>query len=187
MGEIWVVRHGETAWSAVGKHTSWTDIPLTPRGEAQARAMGPRLDRPWDLVLSSPRQRARRTAELAGLSPAVDEDLREWEYGAAEGLTTRELSVDRPWSQWDQPLGESVEELATRVTSLLDRLPSGAVLLVAHGHVLRVLSAIYLGLDPRVGKHLVLGAGHLGVLGHEHDYPALLAWNVALSPERPLG
>jgi probable phosphoglycerate mutase len=177
VAELWVVRHGETAWSAAGRHTSWTDVPLTPAGEDQARALAPRLARHWDLVLCSPRQRARRTAELAGVEATVDEDLREWEYGDAEGRTTEELSRDRPWNQWDGPLGEPLEALANRVRGLLARLPDGDVLLVAHGHVLRVLTAVHLGLEPVAGRHLVLGPGRIGVLGHEHTWPAVLAWN----------
>lgn len=177
MGQLWVVRHGETAWSASGRHTSTTDVPLTPRGEEQARALGPRLARPWDLVLCSPLQRALRTAELAGLSPVVEPDLQEWQYGEAEGRTTAELSVGEPWNQWDHPLGETLTHLATRVQRVLDGLPDGEVLLVAHGHVLRVLTAVYLGLPPVAGRHLPLGAGRVGVLGHEHSWPAVLEWN----------
>jgi probable phosphoglycerate mutase len=177
MGQIWLVRHGETAWSASGRHTSTTDVPLTPRGEEQARALGPRLDRPWDLVLCSPLQRALRTAQLAGLEPTVEPGLQEWRYGEAEGRTTAELSRDAPWDQWDHPLGESLEELATRVRGVLDRLPDGDVLLVAHGHVLRVLAAVFLGLEPHAARHLVLDPGHVAVLGHEHWWPAVLEWN----------
>jgi probable phosphoglycerate mutase len=112
------------------------------------------------------------------LDPVLDDDLREWDYGPAEGLTTAELSSERPWSVWDDPLGESLAELAARVRRVLARLPDGDSLLVAHGHVLRVLAAVYLGLDPADGKHLVLQTGRLAVLGHEHDYPAVLAWNL---------
>ncbi len=177
MGQIWLVRHGATTWSESGKHTSTTDEPLTPAGEDQARALGPRLARHWDLVLSSPMERALRTAELAGLSPIPDPDLVEWEYGAAEGCTTAELSREKPWNQWDQPLGESLEHLAGRCRALLDRLPDGEVLLVAHGQVLRVLAAVYLELEPVAGRHLVLGPARIGVLGREHSWPAVLEWN----------
>jgi probable phosphoglycerate mutase len=178
MAEIWLARHGETEWSAAGRHTSSTDIPLTPTGEKQALELCARLDRPWDLVLSSPLSRARRTAELCGFTPVLDDDLKEWDYGAAEGLTTAELSRERRWSVWDDPLGETLEQLAARVGRVLARLPDGDSLLFAHGHVLRVLAAVYLGLAPSDGKHLVLGTARLGVLGHEHDYPAVLAWNL---------
>jgi probable phosphoglycerate mutase len=179
MAEIWLARHGETEWSASGRHTGRTDLPLTPTGEKQALELAERLDRPWALVLSSPLARARRTAELCGLSPELDDDLQEWDYGAAEGMTTSELSAERPWSVWDDPLGETLEQLAARVRRVLERLPEkGDSLLVAHGHVLRVLAAVYLGLEPVDGKHLVLQTGRLGVLGREHDYPAVLAWNL---------
>jgi len=177
MSELWVVRHGETAWSAAGRHTSSTDLPLTPAGEEQARALAPRLARHWDLVLCSPLQRARRTAELAGVDAQVDPDLREWEYGEAEGRTTAELSREKPWNQWDCPLGESLAHLAARVRGVLERLPEGDVLLVAHGHVLRVLTAVYLGLEPIAARHFVLGPGRVGVLGHEHTWPAVLEWS----------
>lgn len=175
--EIWVVRHGETAWSASGRHTSSTDVPLTAVGEEQARALGPRLARQWDLVLTSPMQRARRTAELAGLTPDVDDDLREWEYGGAEGRTTEELSTGQPWSVWDEPLGESLAALAARTRRLLARLPDGDVLLFGHGHGLRVLTAVYLELAPTAARHLVLGPARIGVLGTEHTWPALTGWN----------
>jgi probable phosphoglycerate mutase len=178
VGEIWVVRHGETEWSAAGKHTGRTDVPLSAVGEEQARGLTFRLNRDWETVLSSPLSRAARTAELAGFSPLLDPDLEEWDYGAAEGLTTAQLSAAKPWSVWDEPLGETLEELGARVQSVLDRLPDGDVLLFSHGHVLRVLAAVYLGLPPAAGKHLVLDAARIGVLSHEHDYPVVRTWNL---------
>lgn len=179
MRQIWLLRHGETEWSRSGRHTGRTDVVLTERGEAGARALAPRLDRPWAAVLSSPLQRAWRTAELAGLSPSREPDLMEWDYGPAEGLTTAELSAERPWRVWDDvPLGETVEHVAQRVRRVLARLPvEGDSLLVAHGHLLRVLAAVYLGLDPREGRHLVLEPCGLAVLGREHEWPAILRWN----------
>lgn len=175
----WLVRHGETEWSKSGRHTGTTDVPLTADGEAQARSLAPRLSRPWALVLASPLQRAWRTAQLAGVTATVDDDLREWDYGPAEGRTTAELSADGPWSVWDAAgLGESLEQVAERVRRVLDRIPAdGDTLLVAHGHLLRVLAAVYLGLDPRDGRHLRLDAGKVGVLGREHDWAAVLEWN----------
>lgn len=174
------MRHGSTAWSETGRHTGLTDVPLTADGEAQARALAPRLARPWALVLASPLQRAFRTAELAGLAPEIDEDLREWDYGPAEGRTTAELSADGPWSVWDDvPLGETLAQVAERAGRVLARLPSeGDVCLVGHGHQLRVLAAVYLELIPRDGRHLVLKPGAVCVLGSEHDYPAVLSWNL---------
>jgi probable phosphoglycerate mutase len=178
VGEIWVVRHGETEWSAAGRHTGRTDIPLTEAGEEQARGLTFRLNRDWEAVLSSPLQRAVETARLAGFEPVVDDDLVEWDYGAAEGRTTAELSADAPWSVWDQPLGETVTQLGGRVRRVLDTLPEGDVLVFGHGHCLRVLTAVYLGLPPVAGRHLRLDPARVGVLGHEHDWPALKAWNL---------
>ena len=134
MGELWLVRHGETAWSQTGRHTGRTDIELTARGEQQATALRPRLARPWAAVFTSPLQRAARTAALAGLDATVDDDLREWDYGPAEGLTTAELSTDGPWSVWaDPPLGETVQDVGRRVAAVLARVPldRGDVCLVA--------------------------------------------------------
>lgn len=181
MGELWLVRHGETEWSRSGRHTGRTDLPLTPEGALQAKALTPRLDRLWAAVLSSPLARAARTAELAGLAPVLDGDLQEWDYGPAEGLTTAELSAEQPWSVWaGPPLGETLEQVAGRAAAVLGRLPldAGDVLLVSHGHLLRVLAAVYLGQDPRLAKHLVLRPARIGVLGREHDYPALLGWGL---------
>lgn len=175
-----MVRHGETEWSKSGQHTGRTDLPLTAEGELAARALKPRLDRAWTVVLSSPLQRARRTAELAGFTPSLDDDLMEWDYGPAEGLTTRQLSTDKPWSVWDDvPLGETLEQVASRVRRVLARLPKdGDTLLIAHGHLLRVLTAVYLQLRPQDAQHLVLKPCGLAVLGHEHAAPALLGWNL---------
>ena len=179
MADIWVVRHGATEWSASHRHTGRTDIPLTTEGEEQALGLSRVLSRPWVAVLCSPLHRARRTAELAGLDYVIDDDLVEWDYGPAEGLTTAELSADGPWSIWaDPPLGETLSQVAARCRAVLDRLPTdGDVCLVAHGHLLRIMAAIYLGLEPVQAKHLVLGPARIGVLGHEHDYPALTGWN----------
>jgi probable phosphoglycerate mutase len=184
MAELVLVRHGQTAWSRDGRHTGHSDIPLTPDGEADARALGPRLQRPFGLVLTSPLSRASRTATLAGLSAQVEPALVEWDYGPEEGRTTAEARETRPgWSVWDDTgLGETLEQLATRQRRVLERvrpvLDGGAdVCLVGHGHALRVLAACWLGLAPGVGQQLVLGAGSVSVLGHEHGSPAVLTWN----------
>ena len=180
MGELWLVRHGETQWSRSGRHTGRTDIMLTARGEQQAAALRLRLARPWAAVLTSPLQRATRTAALAGLDASVEADLREWDYGPAEGLTTAELSTGSPWNVWDDPpLGETVQDVGRRAAAVLARLPldRGDVCLVAHGHLLRILTASWLGLPPRDGRLLVLAPAHLSVLGHEHEQRVVLSWN----------
>lgn len=179
--ETWLVRHGQTSWSLSGQHTGLTDLPLTTEGEREAAALRTRLDRPWALVLTSPLQRAARTARLAGLQAETDRDLCEWDYGPAEGLTTEQLSTrGQLWSIWDDvPLGETLPQVAGRCARVLARAAAaeGDVCLVAHGHVLRVLTAVYLGLPPVTAQHLVLSPAHITRLGHEHATPALLEWN----------
>ena len=192
MGEIVVLRHGQTEWSRSGQHTSVTDVPLLPEGEERARQLAPTLGRrEFAAVWVSPRQRARRTADLAGLTAtAVDEDLVEFDYGGYEGRTTAEISEElgRPWSVWRDPVvpgespGESVDDVGRRVDRVLERararLDDGDVALVAHGHVLRVLTARWLGLGPEAGALFALPAGAYGVLGHEHARPVLTGWGL---------
>jgi probable phosphoglycerate mutase len=190
MGEIVVVRHGETEWSRSGQHTSVTDLPLLPDGEEQARALGKSLSgRRFVDVWTSPRQRARRTAELAGLTAtAVVDDLVEVDYGGYEGRTTAEIreELGHPWTLWkdgtvpgDTP-GETLQQVAARVDRVLarvgPRLADGDVALFAHGHVLRVLTARWLGLAPEDGALLPLRAGSYGVLGYERERQVLSAW-----------
>ena len=176
MGESWVVRHGLTEWARDRRHTGRTDVPLLAAGEQAARDLAPRLDRHWDVVLASPLQRAWRTAELAGLTPTAEPDLVEWDYGPAEGRTTAEMGPG--WSVWGTPtLGETVEQVAVRCRRVLDKA-HGETVLIAHGHVLRILTAVYLGLDPLNAKHFVLEPTRIGILGHEHDWPALTGWNL---------
>ncbi|WP_091609289.1 histidine phosphatase family protein [Micromonospora mirobrigensis] len=186
MSEIVLVRHGETTWSASHRHTSYTDLPLTPDGERQARALGGVLvGRHFARVLSSPRQRALRTAQLAGLTvDAVDEDLAEWNYGDYEGRTSDDIQADHPgWNIWadggpggetPEQIGARVDRLLARVTPLLDR---GSVALVGHGHSLRVLGARWIGLPPAGGGKLRLDTATVSVLGHEHGRPVILRWN----------
>jgi broad specificity phosphatase PhoE len=190
MGEIVVLRHGQTEWSRSGQHTGVTDLPLLPEGERQAHALGRSLaGRTFNEVWVSPRLRARRTAELAGLTPtAVDDDLVEVDYGGYEGRTTADISEElgRDWSVWRDGTvpgatpGETLTEVGARVDRVLDRarqlLADGDVALVAHGHVLRVLTARWLGLPPKDGALFALAAGSYGVLGHEHARPVLTAW-----------
>ena len=184
MAELVLVRHGQTEWSRDGRHTGLTDVPLTAAGEGEARGLRLRLARPYGLALTSPLQRAARTAELAGLVAEVDPDLVEWDYGAEEGRTTAQARQTRPgWSVWDDTgLGETLAQVAERQRRVLDRvrpvLDDGQdACLVGHGHSLRVLAACWLGLPPGVAQQLVLGAGSVSVLGHEHGCPAVLSWN----------
>ncbi len=190
VGEIVVLRHGQTEWSRDGKHTGITDLPLLPEGEHQAQGVRRALaGRRFVEVRVSPRQRARRTAELAGLrETAVDEDLVEVDYGGYEGRTTAEISAElgRQWSVWrdgtipGKTPGETLQAVGDRVDRVLDRvrgrLVDGDIALVAHGHVLRVLTARWLGLSPEAGALFALAAGSFGVLGHEHARPVLSAW-----------
>jgi probable phosphoglycerate mutase len=182
--ELWVVRHGETQWSASGRHTSVTDLPLTPRGEGQARALAAGLTgRPFDLVLTSPRARARRTAALAGFPDAeVDPDLVELAYGDYEGLTTVQIRESVPaWTVWSAPSpgGETADQVGARLDRVVARARAagGRVLVFGHGHAGRVLAARWLGLPPTDGRLFVLDSATVSVLGHEHDEPAVLRWN----------
>jgi probable phosphoglycerate mutase len=186
-GQVLLVRHGETAWSAVGRHTSVTDLPLTDVGEEQARALRPRLaGRTPALVLTSPRQRARRTAELAGWGTAeVDEDLVEWHYGDYEGRTGADVRAEVPgWSLWTHPVpgGETADEVAARLDRVVERCRAVTsqgrdALLFAHGHALRSLAARWVGLPVADGRLLYLGTGTLSVLGEHRGDPVVLRWN----------
>jgi broad specificity phosphatase PhoE len=197
MGDLIVLRHGETEWSLAGQHTGRTDIPLTPRGEAAAAALAPLLSR-RDIVavFSSPAQRAVSTAALAGLAHAKpDPDLWEWDYGGYEGLTTGQIQETRPgWYLWRDGVipgdaehpGETVEQVGERADRVLARvtplLADGDVAVVAHGHMLRVLTARYLRLEPTAGKLFRLDTGTLSTLGTEHAEPVITSWNVPPSP-----
>ncbi|TDB79183.1 histidine phosphatase family protein [Micromonospora sp. KC721] len=190
MSEIVLVRHGETTWSASRRHTSYTDLELTPDGERQARALGGALGgvlggRRFARVLTSPRRRALRTAQLAGLMiDRTDEDLVEWNYGEYEGRTTADIHDDHPdWNLWTDgcPGGESPEQVGQRVDRLLARvtplLDQGSVALVGHAHCLRVVGARWIGLPPSGGGKLRLDTATISVLGHEHGRPVILRWN----------
>ncbi len=182
---IWLVRHGETEWARLGKHTGRTDITLTELGREQAAAVAGRLaGRPFALVLSSPLSRALDTARLAGFADRVEtnNDLLEWDYGADEGRTTPEIRLDRPgWTIWrDGPRdGELIGQVATRVDRVirLAREQPGDVLVFAHGHVLRVLAARWLGLAPSRGQLLALSTATLSILGWERESPVIERWN----------
>jgi probable phosphoglycerate mutase len=197
MGELILVRHGETEWSVAGRHTGRTDIPLTPSGEAAAKALGPLLSR-RDIVavFTSPARRAVTTAAFVGLDNAQpDPDLWEWDYGGYEGLTTPQIQETRPgWYLWRDGVipgdaahpGETLEQVAQRTERVLARvtplLANGDVVLVAHGHVLRVLTACYLRLPPADGRLFRLDTGTVGALGTEHAEPVIASWNVPPSP-----
>jgi len=185
-----LVRHGQTEWSANGKHTSRTDLDLTEAGVRQAEALKPALaGRAFVAVLVSPRLRALRTAQLAGLTAStVDEDLVEWDYGDYEGLTTPEIRVHRPdWSLWTDgcPAGESPEEVGARLDRVLDRvrplLVDGDVALVSHGHALRVVGARWIEQPVGFGARLGLDTATLSELGFEHHKESIRAWNVPAS------
>lgn len=183
--ELYLVRHGETEWSRSGRHTSTTDLDLTEKGVAEAVALGRELDRrDFDLVLTSPRLRARRTAELAGFADAeVDDDLVEWDYGDYEGITKEQIREDVPeWRIWTHPVpgGESAEQVMARLTRVRDRvIASGArrAIVFSHGHALRVLALSWLGLDVAQGGRFPLQTAHVSVLGHEDGTPCLRKWN----------
>ncbi|MER6383376.1 histidine phosphatase family protein [Streptomyces sp. NPDC001250] len=192
MGDLLLVRHGETEWSRSGQHTSWTDLPLTGHGEEQAKSLAPLLtDRTYARALASPLHRAIRTAELAGLSGVVpDPDLHEWDYGGYEGITTVDIHRARPgWDLWTDGVppgpeghpGESPEQIGARADRVLARLApalaEGDVVLVAHAHVLRVLTARRLGLPPAEGRLFQLATGTVSRLSTEHGRPVIAEWN----------
>jgi broad specificity phosphatase PhoE len=190
-GSLVLLRHGETEWSKSGQHTGLTDVPLTARGEKLGAQTTELLTgRVFSLVLTSPLQRARRTAHLAGLADAeTDDNLVEWDYGGYEGLTTNEIRqrVGHPWSVFDGGVipgataGESIEEVAARCRKVIDRampyLATGDVALVGHGHCLRILASVFLRQEPRFGAQLMLQAGSVSVLGWEREMPVIDSWN----------
>jgi len=182
--QLWLVRHGETEWSASGRHTSRTDLDLTDAGVEAARSVADKLrGTSFARVLSSPLLRARRTAELAGAgSPELVEDLHEWDYGDDEGLTTAQIRESRPgWTVWrDGPQGgETCAEVGARADRVVElvRAVDGPVLAFSHGHFSRVLGARWLGLEVTEGAHLALSTASVSVLGWERDTPAVLHWN----------
>ncbi|MER5206610.1 histidine phosphatase family protein [Streptomyces sp. NPDC002825] len=199
MGDLLLIRHGETEWSAAGRHTGRTDLPLTPDGEAEARTLAPFFaGRSFAFVRTSPLRRARDTAELAGLRGAeTDADLCEWDYGGYEGRTTARIHETRPdWSLWrdgvpphpDGRPGESAEDVGRRADRVLARvtpLLAGAAedgVLVAHAHLLRVLTARYLGLPASEGRLFLLTTARVGRLSREHGLPVIAGWNQRPTP-----
>jgi broad specificity phosphatase PhoE len=195
MDELILLRHGQTEWSQAGRHTGRSDVPLTARGEAAAAKLAPLLaGRQIQAVFTSPAKRAVRTAELAGLTGGItDPNLWEWDYGGYEGRTTGEIQQERPgWYLWRDGIipggaghpGESIAQVGARADAVLGRVcpllagHDGDVALVAHGHILRVLTARWLGLDPAAGRLFKLDTGTVSTLGTEHDEPVIASWNV---------
>jgi broad specificity phosphatase PhoE len=195
VAQLILLRHGETEWSMAGRHTGRTDIPLTPHGESVAAELAGTLSRyRIRAAFTSPAKRAVRTAELAGLTGAKpDPDLWEWDYGGYEGRTTAEIQAERPgWYLWRDGVipgdaahpGESIEQVGARADAVLARVRpllatgDGDVVLVAHGHVLRVLTGRWLGLEPTAGRLFRLDTGTVSTLGTEHDQPVITSWNV---------
>ncbi len=183
---IWVIRHGETAWSLSGAHTGRTDLPLTPEGERKAEAIRAKLSgHQFALVLTSPLERAQRTCEIAGLGAQaqIDPNLMEWDYGDYEGRTTDEIREERPgWFLFRDgvPNGETVAQVGARALDVIDRAlkADGDVALFAHGHILRILTACWLELAAEDGKLFRLDTAGIGVLGYEHETRVILRWNV---------
>ena len=179
------VRHGTTEWSLTRRHTGRSDIPLEPEGRAQAAEVGVRLaDHCFALVLTSPLERARETCEMAGFGEVaqVCDDLAEWDYGEMEGLTTEEIRLDRPgWDIWVDGVvgGETLEEVARRARRIVELVcdASGDVLAFAHAHILRIIAATWIGLEPRSGRSFSLEPASVSVLGWERDTPVVLRWN----------
>jgi probable phosphoglycerate mutase len=193
VGELLLIRHGQTEWSRSGRHTGRTDIPLTGAGLAAGRALAPVVARRNIVAaFSSPAIRALRTAELLGLTSVhVDPDLWEWDYGGYEGRTTEDIRKSVPgWYLWRDGVvpgdqehpGETVGQVAARAEAVIGRvrplIADGDVALIAHGHLLRVLTACWLGLEPAAGRYFRLDTGTLSTLGREHDEPVITSWNV---------
>jgi probable phosphoglycerate mutase len=182
---IFLIRHGETEWSKSGQHTGRTDIPLTEEGRRRARQIGETLNgRPFGLVLTSPLARAKETCELAGYGGVaeVDHNLMEWDYGVYEGRTTLDIRKEDPiWSVWLSPIqsGESLDQVYARAKAVAERLVAhgGDAALFAHGHVLRILAAAWIGMPPIVGRSLALDTATISVLGYERQTRVIRQWN----------
>ncbi|MCW2760527.1 MAG: Phosphoglycerate mutase [Marmoricola sp.] len=182
--ELWVIRHGETEWSRDGRHTSRTELELTPEGEAVARGLSDRLAGvDFDLVLTSPRVRARRTAELAGFPDAhLEEDLTEWNYGDYEGMTTAAIREQVPgWTVWSHPCpnGETAEQVSRRFDRAVSKVRAhgGRVLVFSHGHASRALAARWLGQPVQEGRLFSLDTATISVLAYERESPTVARWN----------
>jgi probable phosphoglycerate mutase len=182
---LWLIRHGETAWSLSGQHTSSTDLALTAEGERRAAAVGKLLaGKKFAAVLTSPMARARETCRIAGYADGalVTDDLREWNYGSYEGLTTAEIQKSAPgWTIWTSapPGGETISQVAERARHVIRGAPEGEVAIFGHGHFLRVLAACWLDVAPEMGRCFALSTGSVSVLGYERESRVILGWNQA--------
>ena len=187
--KVYLLRHGETEWSRSGKHTSVTDVPLTETGRIAARRLQPVLAKEvFALVLTSPRQRARETCDLAGAGKQamIEPDLVEWNYGEYEGLTTKQIQLARAdWTLFRDgcPGGETPEEVAARADRVIGKVrkAEGNVALFAHGHIFRVLAARWINLPANYGAHFLLDTATLNVLGYYYASPALKIWNAPIA------
>ena len=187
--ELWLIRHGETEWSLSGAHTSYTDLPLTPHGREQAAALAPVLAKvSFDLVLTSPRQRAQDTARLAGVhtQAEIEPNLQEWNYGIYEGKSTPDIQKDEPgWNVWRSPItgGETLAQVAVRAQAVIDRClqHGGRCALFAHAHIFRILAGVWTGPGPALGgdfgEHLGLSTASISVLGLERQTRVINRWN----------
>jgi broad specificity phosphatase PhoE len=191
--ELWLIRHGETEWSKSGAHTSYTDLPLTDHGREQAAALAPVLAKvQFDLVLTSPRQRAQETAKLAGVHAAaqIEPNLQEWNYGEFEGKSTPQIREEIPdWNVWRSPItgGESLGEVSARAQAVIDRCleHGGRCALFAHAHIFRILAGVWIGPGAAdgtaqggaTGEHLALSTASISILGWERDTRVISRWN----------
>jgi probable phosphoglycerate mutase len=190
--QIFLVRHGETEWSRTGRHTGRTDIPLTEEGRARAEAIAHALEGRELSVVTSPLGRARETCRLAGFADAaeVDDDLLEWDYGIYEGRTTLDIRRETPdWSVWLSPIvnGESLEQVAERARKVIARVTAAGnrdVALFAHGHILRILAACWIGLPPYTGRFLALDTATISMLGYERQTRVIRQWNLVPPAQR---
>lgn len=188
-GQLWLIRHGETEWSISGAHTSRTDLPLTADGERHAAEMGAFLNkRPFALVLTSPLLRARETCRVAGYGDQaqIEPNLTEWNYGDYEGKSTADIRKERPgWELWCEgvPNGETVAAVYARAGKVIERAAAagGDVALFAHGHILRILTACWLNLQPADGRLFALSTATLSILGYEREQRVISRWNQPVS------
>jgi broad specificity phosphatase PhoE len=193
VGNLWLIRHGETEWSLSGAHTGRTDLPLTKAGEERAAALRQYLaGRQFALVLTSPLNRARETCRIAGYGEVaqIEPNLLEWNYGDYEGRTTADIRKQVPnWDLWTAgvPNGETIEQVASRARIVIERAgrAGGDVALFAHGHILRILAACWLGLPPAAGRLFALDTGSLSLLGYERDTHVIQRWNQTPAPTGP--